>query len=57
MLPVGDAETVGANISTNAEKRVHKIEDALDGFITASVEITGMPICHRASGIPRLSDF
>jgi hypothetical protein len=42
MLPVGEAETVGANISTNAERRVHKIED-LDRFIAASVGIAECP--------------
>lgn len=39
MLPVGEAETVGANINTNTEKRVHKTEDMLDRFIAASVGI------------------
>src|SRR4029077_18553154 len=42
MLPVGEAETVGANISTNAERRVHNIED-VDRFIAASVGIWGCP--------------
>jgi len=38
MLPVGEAETVGAKINTHAERRVHKIRDILD-FMPASVEI------------------
>jgi hypothetical protein len=38
MLPVGEAEITGANIRANAERRVHKIEDALDNFIDASVK-------------------
>src|SRR5260370_16447576 len=35
MLPVGEAETVGAKISRNAERRVHKIEASLDRFTAA----------------------
>jgi hypothetical protein len=41
MLPVGEAEAVGANINTNTERRVHKIEDTLDRFIAASVGTFG----------------
>jgi len=33
MLPVGEAESVGANVNRNAESRVHKIEDILGRFI------------------------
>jgi hypothetical protein len=44
MLPVGEAETVGANINTNTERRVHKTEDTLGRFIAASVAVVGMRI-------------
>jgi hypothetical protein len=47
MLPVGEAEAVGANINTNAERRVHKIEDTLDRFITASVRRFGNASCNH----------
>jgi hypothetical protein len=33
MLPVGEAETVGANINTKVAKSVNKIEDILDSFM------------------------
>jgi len=39
MLPVGEAETVGANINTIAERRDHIIEATLGRFIAASVEL------------------
>jgi hypothetical protein len=42
MLPVGEAETVGAKINTNTEKRVHKTEDTLGRFIAASVGSFGI---------------
>jgi hypothetical protein len=51
MLPVGEAETVGANINTNTDRRVHKIED-VDRFIAASVGIAECPFFNRDSGIP-----
>jgi hypothetical protein len=45
MLPVGEAETLGAKINTNAERRVHK---TLDRFIAAaSVGIFGIPIYNK----------
>jgi hypothetical protein len=57
MLPVGEAETVGAKINTNAERRVHKIEASLDRFIAASVGILGMPMATepRAFQAPEIS--
>src|SRR5215469_14304835 len=33
MLPVGDAQTVGANVKTNAQKRANTTENVLDGFM------------------------
>jgi hypothetical protein len=44
MLPVGEAEITGAKIRANAERRVHKLEDALDSFIAASVKAFRMPV-------------
>jgi hypothetical protein len=33
MLPVGEAETVGASINANVERRVNKSEETLDNFM------------------------
>jgi hypothetical protein len=44
MLPVGEAETVGANIKANTERRVHKTEDTLGCFIASSVAIFVMRV-------------
>jgi hypothetical protein len=33
MLPVGEAETTGANINTNIARKVHNTEDTLDNFM------------------------
>jgi hypothetical protein len=51
MLPVGEAETVGANINMNAERRVHRIEDTLDGFIAASVRRFGNASCNHLGSL------
>ena len=45
MLPVGEADTVGAIINKIAETNDHIIEDTLGRFIPASVEIFRMRLC------------
>jgi len=39
MLPVGEAETVGANTNTNIEKRVNESEETLDNFMAGLRQI------------------
>jgi len=46
MLPVGEAETVGANINTNVARRVNKNDETLGNFMAGLRQVFGMPLCN-----------
>jgi hypothetical protein len=58
MLPVGEADTVGAIINRIAERKDHIIEDTLGRFIPASVEnLPNAPLLVQPRILRNLSNF